>query len=90
MILIGFSSVDNFLKLLKPSTFCLQESRAPLNICMGSDLKHVSKHNIEASEGDWEQKRLKHVIEQMFLLSYTCVGRKIGVVCYHFNTTICI
>lgn len=57
--------VDNLLKLWKPSTFCQQGNRAPLNIFTGSDFKQFRKYNVGASEDDWKESRLKDIIEQI-------------------------
>ena len=65
-----------------------QGSRAPLSVSAGSDLKRLRKYDVGATEDDGKQKRLKDTIKHTFLSSCTYVGRKTGVVCYHFNTII--
>lgn len=87
-ILVGFPLIDNLLKLSIPSILASDRAGSPREVSAGSDLEQLRKCDAGESEHDGKQKRLKDTIKYMFLSSYTYVGRKIGVVCYHFNTII--
>ena len=42
----------------------MKQRAPPKNICMGSDLKELSKYYIKAIENDWKQNRLKDMLDR--------------------------